>query len=106
MDANGGNLTLTKNHIKEWEASGKGRMQYFAEAGISYWSFREWQKRFQEKSAHENTLVSVPIEISSRAQQESDVIELLVNGSIIIRVKPGFDGKLLRAVIQELRAAQ
>ncbi len=95
-----------KNHIKEWEASGKGRMQYCAEAGISYWCFREWRKRLQEKDASENTLVRIPLKIGGRPQHETNMIELLVNGSIIIRIKPGFDGKLLRAVIQELGAVQ
>ena len=94
------------SHIRGWEASGNGRMEYCREAGISYWSFRAWQKRLQEKSAPKNMLVRVPVKINSRPHAEINTIELLINGSIIIRIQPGFDGKLLRAVIHELGALQ
>ena len=84
----------------------KSRTQYCREAGISYWSFREWQKRFQEKSEPGKTLVPVPLKIISGAQDEICTIELLINESIIMRIKPGFDGKLLRAIIHEIGRIQ
>ena len=94
------------DHIKRWEVSGTGRMEYCREAGISYWTFREWQKRFQEANESGKTLVQVPLKISSRPQDERNTIDILVNESIRIRIKPGFDGKFLRAVIQELGSDQ
>jgi hypothetical protein len=94
------------NHLGQWEASGKSRTRYCREAGISYWTFRERQKRFQEKSDQGKTLVQVPLKITGEPQDETRTIELLVNESIIIRIKSGFDGTLLRAVIQELGRIQ
>jgi hypothetical protein len=94
------------NHHKEWETSGKGRMEYCRESGISYWSFREWQKRFQSENENRTALVRVPLRIQGPPENISSTIELLINGSIRMCVKPGFDGELLRAVMRELGAIQ
>lgn len=94
------------DRLKQWEASGKSRTRYCREAGISYWTFRERQKRFREKSELGKTLVQVPLKITSEPQDETCTIELLINESIIIRIQPGLDGTLLRAVIQELGRIQ
>ena len=91
-------------HIHKWEASNKSRTQYCREAGISYWTFREWQKRFQKGNKFVKTMVQVPLEITSESHDTTTSIELIINESIVIRVKSGFDRKLLRAVIQELGA--
>ena len=91
-------------HIHKWESSGKSRTQYCKEAGISYWTFRERQKRFQKGDKSGKGLVQVPIEISSEPYDKTNSIELIINESIVIRVKPGFDRTLLRAVIHELGA--
>ena len=90
------------DHLRQWEASGKSRRGYCREAGISYWSFRERQKRFEERSDPEKTLVPVPLKITRDVQEKTRTIELCINGSIIIRIQPGFDGTLLRAIIHEL----
>jgi hypothetical protein len=94
------------DHIKRWEASGKSRKQYCKETDISYWTFRERQKRIQDAHKSGKTLVRVPLKITDRSQDGTHPIELLINESIRIRIEPGFDGKLLRAVIQELGAVK
>src|SRR5271157_2272159 len=83
-------------HIQKWEASGKSRTQYCREAGISYWTFHEWQKRLRKGNKSEKSLVPVPLEIIGEPHDTTTSIELLINKSIVIRVRPGFDRELLR----------
>lgn len=89
-------------HLGQWEASGTSRRQYCIGEGISYWTFREWQKRLGQSCRSGNDLVQLPREIVNPGGKAEPAIELSLPGNITIRITNGFDGELLRAVLHEL----
>ena len=89
-------------HIRRWAASGQSRRRYCKDAGLSYWTFREWQKRQLKGAEGEAGLVRVPREIIPGGAAFGSGIEIELPGSIIIRVGRGFDAELLRNVVREL----
>lgn len=89
-------------HIRRWTESGLSRRQYCTDAGLSYWTFREWQKRQSKGAGGKAELVRVPREIIPGGGAFGSGIEIELPGSIIIRVGRGFDADLLRDVVREL----
>jgi len=92
------------SHIRQWESSGRSRRQYCIGEGISYWTFREWQKRLDQANLSERNLIQLPQEAYHSVEKVEPVIELSLPGNITIRISRGFDGELLRALLQELGA--
>jgi hypothetical protein len=94
-------------HIARWEESGKSRKRYCADEGISYWTFREWHNRLKEPGQSRKDLVRVPKEIYNTPEENSPtMMDVIVNKTITIRVYRGFDGELLRKVLDVLGASQ
>lgn len=89
-------------HIRRWTESGLSRRRYCKDTGLSYWTFREWQKRQSKGAEGEGGLVRVPREIIPGGGAFGSGIEIELPGSIIIRVSRGFDAELLRDVVREL----
>lgn len=89
-------------HIQKWTASGMSRRQYCIGAAISYWTFREWQKRLNEEKPAGENFVKLPfVQIDSTVIGDP-TIELSLPGDISIRIRKEFDGELLRALLREL----
>ena len=89
-------------HIRRWESSATSRRQYCIGAEISYWTFREWQKRLGEVPTAEKDFVQLPVDKLGSNVKSEPTIEVSLPGSITIRINRGFDGELLRALLQEL----
>lgn len=89
-------------HIRQWAASGLSRRRYCNDNGLSYWTFREWQKRQSKGVNGGEGLVRLPREIITGDATFRSSIEILLPGSITIRVSRGFDAELLRDLIREL----
>lgn len=89
-------------HIQQWAASGLSRRRYCNDNGLSYWTFREWQKRQSKGAKGGADLVRLQREIITGDATFRSSIEILLPGSIIIRVTRGFDAELLRDLIREL----
>ena len=89
-----------KDLITRWHQSGLSRREYCRRENISYWTFRDWLKKFElEKSSQ---LVRVPAEAYPKASSPESTIEITINHNISIRIKKGFDGELLRKLLCEL----
>jgi hypothetical protein len=90
-------------HIARWESSGQSRRRYCRDEQISYWTFLDWQKRLSNGVDQVKDLVQIPRELFHEAATQRPVmLDLIVNESITIRVHHGFDGELLRTLLQEL----
>jgi hypothetical protein len=89
-------------HIRRWESSGTSRRQYCIGEGISYWTFREWQKRLSEETTSERNLIQLPQEAYHSVEKVEPTVELSLPGNITIRINKGFDGELLRSLLHEL----
>lgn len=90
------------DHIRLWTTSGQSKRKYCIENGLSYWTFREWQKRQSRGTKTGKNLVQLPREIITGNTEVRSGIEIQLSGSIIIRINHGFDGGLLRDVLREL----
>lgn len=90
------------DHIRRWTASGLSRRRYCNENGLSYWTFREWQKRQSKGVNGGEGLVRLPRAIITGDATFRSSIEIVLPGSITIRVTRGFDAELLRDLIREL----
>jgi hypothetical protein len=90
-------------HIARWESSGQTRRRYCRDEQISYWTFLDWQKRIRSGVAQVKDLVQIPREMYHEPiTQNPAMLDLIVHESITIRVHQGFDGELLRTLLQEL----
>jgi len=90
------------NHIIKWQQSGQSKRQYCLTNEISYWTFRDWQKKVNPTKSEK--LVKVPRQTTKIRIDNSQPIEILVNNKISIRINRGFDGNLLRDILSELGA--
>lgn len=94
-----------KEHLRKFNGSGMSRRKYCAEENLSYWTFRDWQKKIEADYSSEKL-----VKISHRdypAVKESQflpqsTIEIIVSQKISIRLNKNFDGELLRSVMSEL----
>ncbi len=90
------------NEIFRWEKSGLSRKQYCLSRNLSYWTFREKEKKFTTLLTGE--LVKVSPEISTQLRTIESSIEIVFHEKFSIRVKNGFDADLLRSVSTEMEA--
>ncbi len=88
-------------HIKRWESSGTSRRQYCIAERISYWAFREGQKRLSKETTSGRDLVELPHEVYHSVEKIEAAIELSSPGNITLRIRKGFDRELLRALLHE-----
>lgn len=89
-----------KDLISRWHQSGLSRREYCRRENISYWTFRDWLKKFEFEES--SKLVRVPAEAYPKANNLESTIEITINQNISIRINKGFDGELLRNLLGEL----
>ncbi len=89
-----------KDHIQRFVKSGQSRRQYCQVENLSYWSFRDWQKKIE--ITPEEKLVKVSRRFHPQKNDEQTSIEILVADKVSIRIPRSFDGQLLRDVLNEL----
>ena len=94
------------DHITRWETSGISRRRYCVNEGLSYWTFRERQKRQGKATRPGSDLVQLPLEIIAQNTAIHPGIDLLLPDKTTIRVNRGFDGELLRDLLRELGVRQ
>lgn len=94
-----------ENHILKWQTSGMSKREYCHRENISYWTFRERLKK-QDASAGSKKLIKLPKVKHPYTGNTEHSIEIKVGSKISIYVKRGFDGELLRNLLNELGAAE
>jgi hypothetical protein len=89
------------NHeILQWQKSGMSRKQYCAMHKLSYWTFREKEKKLNESPSEK--LIKISTKVSQKVTDSASTLELLINRKISIRLTKGYDAELLRNVLLEL----
>jgi len=88
------------DQISRWHQSGLSRREYCRRENISYWTFRDWLKKFELGKSTQ--LVRVPAEAYPKAHSLESTVEIIINQNISIRIRKGFDGELLRDLLCEL----
>jgi len=89
-----------EDHVHKFRQSGWSRRQYCKSEKLSYWTFRDWQKKI-EKTADEK-MVKIPWRVRPQKNDQQSSIEIVVGKKLTVRIAPGFDGELLRDLLCEL----
>ncbi len=89
--------TYWEGHISRWQHSGLSKKRYCENAGISYWSFREWLKKL--KVSEPTRVTSVPREAYPKTQTSESRIEIVIHEKLSIRIKRGYDKDLLKNLL-------
>ena len=94
-----------KEHVRNFNKSGVSRRKYCVEKNLSYWTFRNWQKKTEADHSSENLVkishLNYPAINESQSLPQS-TIEIVISQKIFIRLNKDFDGELLRSVMSEL----
>ena len=92
-----------KKQIEGWRLSGLSKKRFCSLENLSYWAFRERLKKHDFKMNDNRGFVKLD-SMEAAVNRGTNSIDLLIHGTITIRLTPGFDGELLRSIIQELGA--
>jgi len=90
-----------KLHVTQFNKSGLNRRQYCTAENLSYWTFRDWQKKLDAVLNNEK-FIKISHRTHPKINEPQSAIEIIVSQKISIRLTHGFDGELLRNVISEL----
>lgn len=93
-----------ENHILRWQNSGLSKNEYCRRENISYWTFRDRIKK--QNITGSKKLVRLPRAIHSFSGNVESGIEIKIGNKISINVNRGFDGELLRNLLNEIGAAE
>jgi hypothetical protein len=89
-----------EEQIEKFNQSGLSRKRFCEIKKISYWSFRDWQKKIE--TDHNEKLVKIPRESHPENIDRQTHIDIIIAEKIALRVTRGFDGGLLRDIMNEL----
>ena len=89
-----------KDHVVRYRKSGQSLKQYCLTEELSYWTFREWLKKLE--MAVDSKLVKISRYENEQTNNHQSYLEIIVSKKISIRVVQGFNGELLRDVLNEL----
>jgi len=95
---------LWAERVAEFEASGQNTTEWCSEHGIKTAQLRYWLRKYRHQE-NANNKAATPqwqaLEVDNRTSNEGSELKIRV-GSAVIEVKPGFDKKLLRELIDAL----
>ena len=91
------------DHIHRFRRSGQSRREYCLAENLSYWTFGDWQKKI-EKNPDEK-MVKISRRVHSSNNNRQSFIDIVVAEKVSIRIAQGFDGELLRDLLNELGVA-
>lgn len=94
-----------EDHILRWQSSNLSKREYCRRENISYWTFRERIKN-QDTSSETKKPVKLPKAIHPYSGKTEAGIEIKIGNKISINIKRGFDGELLRNLLEEIGAAE
>jgi len=86
--------------VSRFNQSGLSRKRFCEIKKISYWSFRDWQKKIE--TDHDQKLVKIPRESHPENIDQEKHIDIIIAEKIALRVTRRFDRGLLRDIMNEL----
>lgn len=89
-----------KDHVDRYRKSGQSLKQYCLTEELSYWTFREWVKKLD--MAVDSKLVKISRQENEQTNNHQSYLDIIVSKKISIRIVQGFNGELLRDVLNEL----
>jgi hypothetical protein len=93
--------------VREQQSSGQSVAAYCASEGLSAASFYAWRRTLAERDRRRRS-AGRPQFVPVRVKAEASVplpLDVVLDGGGVVRVGPGFDAALLRAVVAALEAA-
>jgi hypothetical protein len=93
--------------VREQASSGQSVAAYCASEELSAASFYAWRRTLAERDRLRRSAGRpqfVPVRVKTEAS-ESSALDVVLGGGRVVRVGPGFDATLLRAVVAALEAA-
>ena len=87
-----------QRHIKAWRASGDTQVSYCQKHGLSRHAFQYWKQNLQ--GSRSNRFVELS---RTTGAGSGDVVEILIDGHVQIRVPRGVSCEQLRAVFQAVK---
>jgi transposase len=87
-----------QRHIKAWRASGDTQVSYCRKHGLSRHAFQYWKHNLQ--GSRHNRFVELS---RTTGAGSGDVVEILINGRVQIRVPQGVSPEHLHMVLQTVK---
>jgi hypothetical protein len=87
------------NRVRQWRASGLTAGEFATREGINANTLKWWSSRL--RGAGEAKFIDVTALVTP---PQVPALEVVVRGSVSLRVQPGFDAALLRAVVSALES--
>lgn len=89
-----------KDKISQWQASGKSMAEFCRHEDLSYWTFRDWKKRFSKQS--ESKLVKLNPEKLKTKTSPNMPLQISIKG-INLTIPERYDEQHLIRLISTLR---
>ncbi len=87
--------------IRQWQNSGLSVRAFCARHGLAQPSFYAWRRVIQQRDAELGTFLPVQI-VPDVEPPPSSRLEVVLAGSRVVRVAPGFDAATLRQLLAVL----
>ena len=87
-----------QRHLKAWRAGGDTQVSYCEKHGLSRHAFQYWKKHLEGSGGNRFIEVS-----RSSLSSSGDVVEILIDGRVQIRIPQGVSSEQLRTVFQAVK---
>ena len=89
--------------LREWRGSGLTVRAFCGARGLSEPSFYSWRRELAERDEAASAALFVPVQVvADEASAAASVLEVVVSGKHMVRVRPGFDAATLRQLLAVL----